>query len=148
MTDHDLDAVMRIENRSFPTPWSKNLFREEMASPICRNRIALRGGNLLGYICFALVYDEVHLRNLAVDPRWRRRRVGTVLIDDMFSISLESGCRFALLEVRPSNSGAVELYERFGFGVAGLRKGYYGDTGEDAIVMCADLADYGVNQVI
>lgn len=103
---------------------------------------------MLGYICFALVYDEVHLRNLAVDPRWRRRRVGTVLIDDMFSISLESGCRFALLEVRPSNSGAVELYERFGFGVAGLRKGYYGDTGEDAIVMCADLADYGVNQVI
>ncbi len=149
MTEDDLDGVMAIERIVFTSPWTKNMFREELAAPICCNRVALDLDDvILGYSCFALVLDEVHLRNVAVHPRWRNRGVASALIDDMIRLSLEQGCLFATLEVRDSNAEALGLYGRFGFQVAGVRPSYYSDTGEDALIMWVDLRNYRTGQAV
>lgn len=140
---------MAIERLVFPSPWTENMFREELASPLCRNRLALDvDDTILGYSCFALVLDEVHLRNVAVHPRRRNRGVASGLIDDMIRLSLEQGCMFATLEVRDSNAEALELYGRFGFRIAGVRPSYYSDTGEDALIMWADVRNYGTGEAV
>lgn len=145
MTTDDLDAVLAIERSSYVTPWSREMFRSELFSDICVNRVVLRENEVVGYSCFALVVDEVHLRNITVRREWRHRGVATVLLHDMIRTALEQGAVFATLEVRPSNMEAVELYRHFGFSVTGVRPGYYGDTGEDALIMWADIGngDYG-----
>ena len=149
MKKDDLNGVMAIERIVFSSPWTENMFQEELASPICCNRLALDMDNvILGYSCFALVLDEVHLRNVAVHPRWRNRGVASGLIDDMIRLSLEQGCNFATLEVRDSNVEALGLYGRFGFRVAGVRASYYSDTGEDALIMWADVQNYGTGEAV
>ncbi|HET58633.1 MAG TPA: ribosomal-protein-alanine N-acetyltransferase [Deltaproteobacteria bacterium] len=145
MTTDDLDAVLAIERSAYVTPWSREMFRSELFFDACVNRVALRETEVVGYSCFALVVDEAHLRNITVGRRWRHRGVAKALLHDMIRIALEQGAVFATLEVRPSNTVAVELYNRFGFNVTGVRPRYYGDTGEDALIMWADLRnnDYG-----
>jgi ribosomal-protein-alanine N-acetyltransferase len=129
----DLPQVIAIERRAFPTPWSLAMFVLELSKPSGVCLAATDGGDLVGYLICSRYADVWHLMNLAVDPAARRRGVATALLDKM----LERAGREEpyTLEVRPSNGGAIALYERFGFRPAGTRRRYYHDTGEDAVIM-------------
>lgn len=145
MTFEDLDEVMAIERSSFPTPWSEGTFRKELFSPACHNLVArVEGENVwevAGYICFLMVVDEVHIRDIAVREDLRMRGVGSQLIAKAINISLNNGAIYATLEVRRSNRSAIKLYEKFYFVVKGTRPLYYSDTKEDALIMWADLRE-------
>jgi ribosomal-protein-alanine N-acetyltransferase len=148
LTFADLPQVVAIERRAFTSPWSLAMFVLELSKPsgIClaaqatpqaaggepagRDRIE---GELVGYLICSR-YDTVwHIMNVAVDPDLRRRRIATTLLETLIA-RVERDAQLTL-EVRRSNAGAIELYERFGFRSAGVRRRYYQDNGEDAIVM-------------
>jgi [ribosomal protein S18]-alanine N-acetyltransferase len=130
----DLPSVISIERRSFPTPWSLAMFVLELSKPsgVCLAAID-RSGRLAGYLVCSR-YDTVwHLMNVAVDPERRREGIATLLINRLFE---EGGGRNPYtLEVRISNREAILMYERFGFRSAGVRRRYYHDNGEDALIM-------------
>jgi len=130
----DLPNVLGIERRSFPTPWSLAMFVLELSKPSGICLAAVRDGRLVGYMICAR-YDTIwHLMNVAVAPEWRRQGVASALLSTLYS-RVEDGQARITLEVRRSNGGAIDLYEREGFRVAGLRRRYYQDNGEDALVM-------------
>lgn len=139
MLADDLDDVLVIEGASFATPWSRGIFLEELEHPFCHDLVALVEDRIVGYICFAIVCDEIHLRNLAIHRDWKRRGVASSLLLRMIAISSAEGARYGTLEVRNSNTAALELYNRFGFVVEGVRPSYYSETGEDALIMWADF---------
>lgn len=139
MTADDLDDVLSIESVSFRTPWSRGMFLEEMQHPFCHDLVGLAGGQIVGYISFAIVYDEIHIRNIAVHKDWKRRSVASSLLSIMINVSSGQGARYATLEVRESNEAALGLYKKFGFVVKGTRPFYYSDTNEDALIMWADF---------
>ena len=130
----DLPAVIGIERRSFATPWSLAMFVLELSKPSGICLAALNSQDeLIGYLVCSR-YDSVwHLMNVAIDPARRRKRLASELIERLFE---EAGAdaRFTL-EVRVSNTSAIAMYERFGFRSAGLRRRYYHDNGEDALIM-------------
>jgi ribosomal-protein-alanine N-acetyltransferase len=142
----DLPQVIAIERRSFPTPWSLSMFVLELSRPsgVCLGAVdegdytdghGLRRANprLLGYLICSRYGDAWHLMNIAIDPSARRRGIATALLEELFA---RAGADAAYtLEVRTSNGAAMRLYERFGFQPAGVRKRYYQDTGEDALIM-------------
>jgi [ribosomal protein S18]-alanine N-acetyltransferase len=130
----DLPAVAAIERRAFPTPWSIAMFVLELSKPTGVCLAALRDGTLIGYtICSR--YDTVwHVMNVAVDPLARRQGVASALLAELYERAGDAGAQFTL-EVRRSNHAAIGLYERDGFRVAGLRRRYYQDNGEDALIM-------------
>jgi [ribosomal protein S18]-alanine N-acetyltransferase len=129
----DLPSVISIERRSFPTPWSLAMFVLELSKPSGLCLAAEVDGELAGYtICSR--YDTVwHVMNVAVEPELRRRGIATALLERLLE-RVASDAQLTL-EVRRSNDGAIALYERFGFRSAGVRRRYYQDNGEDAIVM-------------
>jgi ribosomal-protein-alanine N-acetyltransferase len=130
----DLPHVIAIERRSFPTPWSLAMFVLELSKPSGICLAALDGDELVGY-CVCSRYDTVwHLMNVAVDPARRREGTAAALLTRLFDEADKPGEQYTL-EVRPSNAGAIALYEGFGFKRAGLRKGYYHDNKEDALIM-------------
>lgn len=129
----DLPEVIGIERQCFPTPWSLAMFVLELSKPagIC---LALEEeGRLRGYMVCSRYDDVWHLMNVSVDPSCQRHGHATALIGELID-RLGEGSRITL-EVRPSNSGAIALYERFGFLPVGTRRRYYHDNGEDAIIM-------------
>lgn len=133
LTYADLPQVIAIERRAFPTPWSLAMFVLELSKPGGECLAVRRDGALTGYVICSR-YDEVwHLMNVAVDPRHRRQGIATALLDELIA-RLGDDARLTL-EVRPSNAGAIALYERFGFLGAGMRRRYYQDNGEDALIM-------------
>ena len=139
MMADDLEDVLVIERASFPIPWSRGIFLGEIEHPFCHDLVALVESQIVGYICFAIVYDEIHLRNLAIHRDWKRHGVASRLLSRMIAISSAEGARYGTLEVRKSNTAALELYKRFGFVVEGVRPSYYSETREDALIMWADF---------
>ena len=130
----DLPQVIAIERRSFPTPWSLAMFVLELSKPSGVCLAATIDGALVGYLVCSR-YDRVwHLMNVAVDPDRRREGVAAALLSTLFDQADQPGEQYTL-EVRPSNEPAIALYEAFGFKRAGLRKGYYHDNKEDALIM-------------
>lgn len=137
----DLPQVVSIERRSFPAPWSLAMFVLELSKPgsVCLAAVAPRepGASgpepLRGYCVTVRHADVWHLMDLAVDPDHRREGVGSTLLEAVLE-RLPAGAKITL-EVRRSNEAAVSLYLRFGFLVAGERRGYYADNGEDAVIM-------------
>ncbi len=129
----DLPAVIGIERRSFPTPWSLAMFVLELSKPSGICLAAEDDDGLIGYLVCARYDDVWHLMNVAVNPERRRRGVATELIEGLFDEAGE-GARFTL-EVRVSNGPAIAMYQQFGFRSAGHRRRYYHDNGEDALVM-------------
>ncbi|MGK2936891.1 MAG: ribosomal protein S18-alanine N-acetyltransferase [Solirubrobacteraceae bacterium] len=134
LTYSDLPQVIAIERRAFPTAWSLAMFVLELSKPSGVCLAALREGRIVGYLICSK-YDTVwHIMNVAVDPDLRRQRVATSLLDELLRRIGDPQARYTL-EVRPSNTGAIELYERYGFRSAGRRRRYYQDNGEDALIM-------------
>ena len=123
----------------YPRPWSMSLFLSELAQRTTRSYIVARyGTHVVGYAGMMYAGPEAHVTNIAVDPDYHERRVGTRLLLALCTEAIARGARMLSLEVRVSNKGAQHMYEKFGFSVSGVRKGYYIETNEDALVMEAD----------
>jgi ribosomal-protein-alanine N-acetyltransferase len=135
MHEADIPAIMEIERSSFSTPWSELSFLSEIYKKYAISRVALFQEQVIGYICANFVLHEAHLLNLAVREDFRRRGVGTILLQEILQELKKKGCVFVYLEVRVSNAGAQVFYEQFGFTVASKRKKYYGSPDEDALIM-------------
>lgn len=132
----DLDAVDRIERDSYPAPWSRSMFAGELAKPSSLSLAAIdEGGDVIGYLVLSRYVDAWHVMNLAVDPAWRRRGVASALLERLLAETGGDIERGYTLEVRVSNHDAIRLYERFGFRPRGVRRGYYTDNREDALIM-------------
>jgi ribosomal-protein-alanine N-acetyltransferase len=143
MTEGDLDGVLEIERITFPSPWSRALFERELVTPFARSFVGLwkETGQLAGYLCFWLVDQEGHVLNLAVHPQYRGQRIGSQLLGFGVEFCRKQGVRLITLEVRRSNYRAISLYQNFQFQPQGIRRRYYADSGEDAIVMGLNLGD-------
>jgi ribosomal-protein-alanine N-acetyltransferase len=131
----DVPAVAQIERQVFSDPWPESFFHGELKQPAVYAMIAEREGRLAGYLVAWIAGGVGHLGNLAVTPGQRRRGVARRLLDDLLARAVEARVHSLSLEVRVSNFAAQGLYRAHGFRLAGLRRGYYRDTAEDALVM-------------
>jgi [ribosomal protein S18]-alanine N-acetyltransferase len=136
----DLDAIVAIENAVYPTPWSRSMFAGELAKPSSLSLGAYdqEAGGLVAYLIVSRYVDAWHIMNVAVHPEYRRQRVASRLLDELFELTAGDPRRGYTLEVRVSNATAIALYERFGFEPSGVRRGYYTDNREDALIMWKD----------
>ena len=138
MSLQDIPAVMEIENRSFPTPWSDSSFRHEILENPFASLFVVKGfepPRVVGFACVWVIDGDLKINNIAVHPRCRSRGVGTRLLRFLLEFAASQRCREVTLEVRPSNAAALGLYRKAGFQQVGRRKNYYSDTHEDALVM-------------
>jgi ribosomal-protein-alanine N-acetyltransferase len=134
LTYADLPQVIAIERRAFPTPWSLAMFVLELSKPSGICLAALADEKIVGYLVCSR-YDTVwHLMNIAVDDRLRRQGIASALLVRLFELADKPTAQYTR-EVRTSNDGAIQLYERFGFRSAGRRRAYYHDNREDALIM-------------
>lgn len=142
MSADDLDEVIAVERSSFTLPWSRGAFLYEIEqNQVARCWVLRQKRWLVGYLCLWEIADEVHVTNIAVHPECRRQGHGRMLLSWIMDDARRREMRLVVLEVRPSNTEARALYDSFGFRVVGRRRGYYYDTGEDALVMEAALSD-------
>jgi len=139
----DLGAIESIEQRAYPTPWSRSMFASELAKPTSICLGAFEGEDLLGYVVNSRYVDAWHIMNVAVDPDHQRRGVATSLLERLFELTREDERRGYTLEVRVSNADAIRLYEKLGFEARGIRRGYYTDNREDALIMWRDARQRG-----
>jgi len=137
MSVDDLDGVLAIERRVYPRPWSAKLFEDELGRRGRCYLAARSATSVVGYAGLLMIADDGHVATVAVDPALQGRRIATRLLLALVRSALDLGAHQLTLEVRASNRRAQALYGRFGFAPAGARKGYYGDNGEDAVVMWA-----------
>jgi ribosomal-protein-alanine N-acetyltransferase len=135
---HDLSAIEAIEKRAYPTPWSRSMFASELAKPTSICLGAFEGEELVGYVVNSRYVDAWHVMNVAVDPGLQRRGIATALLERLFELTAGDERRGYTLEVRMSNEGAIRLYEQLGFEARGVRRGYYTDNREDALIMWRD----------
>ena len=150
MSLRDVDAVQEVERLSFPIPWPANAFRHELGqNRNARYIVAKAEGRIVGYAGLWLMVDEAHITTFAVHPEHRRHRIGERMLQRLFEIANEVGAEWLTLEVRVSNLAAHKLYEKYGFRRAGIRRHYYSDNGEDALIMWTDrLRDRAVRDRI
>ena len=140
LTEADLDAIMVIEAAAYPFPWSRGIFSECLR--VGYGCVGVQAGSeLAGYAIFNTGAGESHLLNLCVHPQWQRRGLGRLLLEHAISTTRAVGCETMILEVRPSNPGAAEMYRARGFQLIGRRPAYYraSEGREDALVMSLDL---------
>lgn len=147
MRRRHLPGVTRIEGLTRPRGWSANLFLSELAQKETRlYAVVLQGSVVAGFGGLMFIEDDAHITTISVDPAVHRQALGTRLLHVLAEQAIRRGARNLTLEVRVTNTAAQELYRRFGFVPGGIRKGYYADIGEDALVMWAmdiDSPDYG-----
>jgi ribosomal-protein-alanine N-acetyltransferase len=137
----DLDTVETIERASYPTPWSRSMFAAELRKPSALALGAyLESGELVGYAFVSRYVDAWHVMNVAVAPEYRRQGIATILLERLFEVTAGDPRRGYTLEVRVSNATAIRLYERLGFQSRGVRRGYYTDNREDALIMWREAA--------
>ena len=137
----DLDSVMEIERLSFKSPWSRQVFAEELARSWAHVDVVRKSapGDIVAFCNYWLVADEVHLLNLATHPQERRCGHASRLLAHVLEYARRAACRLVTLEVRRSNEVAQRLYRRFAFRAVGIRPNYYVDDQEDAVIMSLDL---------
>jgi ribosomal-protein-alanine N-acetyltransferase len=139
MRRRHLRGVMTIERQVYARPWSPNLFISEMADTASRCYLVARiNREIVGYgglICYG---EEAHVTNIAVDPQLQRQKIATRLLFDLVRNAIAMGAQAVSLEVRVSNWGAQRLYGRFGFRPVGIRRNYYQELNEDALIMWTD----------
>lgn len=139
MTTADIENVIAIERASFQFPWSTRFFLDELQVDCARSILAEVDGRIVGYVLFWLVSEEVDIHNIAVHPDFRRQGIGRLLLEQVVAAARRQERLRVTLDVRFSNASAQSLYRRFGFVARGLRKAYYSDNGEDALVMALEL---------
>jgi len=167
-TAEDIDAMTELDATCFSAPWSRASFEAELTTnqlawylvaeelvPPCGNvdgamnfdKISEEGddqvGILVGYAGLWAIEDEGHITNVAVHPDYRRMHLGSILVETLIAETRKEGLKRFTLEVRVSNRAAIELYEKFGFVSAGVRKGYYEDNNEDAMIMWLEAEEPG-----
>ncbi|HUX46788.1 MAG TPA: ribosomal protein S18-alanine N-acetyltransferase [Desulfosporosinus sp.] len=136
----DLQNILEVERASFATPWSLDAFKAELKDNEYARYLCLElEGQVIGYMGLWFILDEGHITNIAITPNHRGQHWGEFLMRSVMEKMVEQGMERMTLEVRVSNNPAQSLYERLGFAIAGVRKGYYADTGEDAMIMWAEL---------
>ncbi|HPP06174.1 MAG TPA: ribosomal protein S18-alanine N-acetyltransferase [Syntrophorhabdaceae bacterium] len=143
MAHKDIDEILEIERRSFPTPWTKTMFLESFSSDIYKNFVIEeqkeKTKEVIGYLMTYYVLSECHITNFAVKPQFRKKGYGTILFSHVIDYFRKKGVVEFFLEVRESNNVAINLYRKFGFEIVGRRKRYYSDTNEDAFIMYLSL---------
>ncbi|NWF75553.1 MAG: ribosomal protein S18-alanine N-acetyltransferase [Nitrospirae bacterium] len=139
MGEEDILEVVNIEQVSFSTPWSEQSFLRELYRKYSIMKVAVFRDKIIGYICADYKFHEACILNLAVHPDYRRRGVATILMNNVINELKNRGCVFLYLKVRFSNTGAKEFYKRFGFKTESIRKKYYSNPDEDALVMMGRL---------
>lgn len=147
MVESDLEEVLSMERLSFSTPWSRQIFLDELRNKEFSRMITARACDrniykgILGYGCYWIIYDEVHITNMAVHNKYRRKGIGEQLLRYMIEEARKMKSRLLTLEVRSSNLKAQALYQKFGFKAVAIRKKYYSDPREDALVMLLELKE-------
>ena len=136
----DLDGVLHVEAESFTNPWTRAMYAWELQNRnVCHIYVVRTGESPVAAFCaFWLVFDEIHINNVAVLPQYRSQGMGTALMEHVLTEARRLGARRATLEVRASNHAALRLYERLGFYVAATRKHYYSNPVEDALILWRD----------
>lgn len=143
MRDADIPDVLAIERLVFTTPWTESMFKQEVRGVFnSRTTVARSGTRIIGYQIAWFIEDEVHLVNIAVHPEYHGRGIGAQMLTSLIGVALDGGKRIVTLEVRESNAHAQRFYRRFYFNTIGIRKAYYSDNREDALLMVLDLAEY------
>ncbi|MBQ3156059.1 MAG: ribosomal protein S18-alanine N-acetyltransferase [Clostridia bacterium] len=138
MTTADVDGVAAVEAATFPTPWSRDAFASEMKNVAARYLVAEKEGRVIGYAGAWIILDESHITNIAVLKDERGQGIGRALTEGLMQYLSNLGAAYATLEVRKSNEVAQNLYKSLGFIKLGVRKRYYEDNGEDALIMVCD----------
>ena len=138
--DDDLAGVLEVENESFTNPWTRDMYAWELQNRSVCHIFVVRTPDckVAGFCAFWLVFDEIHINNVAMRPKFRGLGIGTALLDHVLTEARNLGARRATLEVRASNEGARRLYDRLGFYVAGTRRNYYSHPVEDALILWRD----------
>ncbi|NLT21533.1 MAG: ribosomal protein S18-alanine N-acetyltransferase [Syntrophorhabdus sp.] len=141
MTTGDIDGVLEIERVSFAAPWTRGMFEETLSSPVGMSLVAEQEGRIVGYLVFYFAATEMHVMNIAVKQNRRGLGLASWMMSRVMDLARRNSIETCFLEVRESNVPARGLYEKLGFRQVGRRKGYYRETGEDAIVMELELND-------
>ena len=141
MTKDDVDSVYIVEEDCFVDPWSKESIRKELKNDLARYLVAQLDNKIVGYIGVWFVVDEGHITNVAVHSDYRGKKIGDNLVKEMIQLCKQSNIVAMTLEVRASNSIAQNLYRKYGFKMGGIRKEYYSDNKEDAIIMWNQLKE-------
>lgn len=136
LTLKQIDDIVEIEKLSFKTPWTKEAFISELTRNKCaKYRAIVDNEKVVGYGGMWIMIDEAHITNIAIHPEFRGIGLGNLIMEDLLNVARNNGARSMTLEVRTGNITALNLYKKFGFLEVARRKGYYQDTGEDAIIM-------------
>jgi len=142
----DIPAICEIEQEAFTTPWTAGAFQNELTNnQFARYMVMECDGEIAGYGGMWLIMEEAHVTNVAVRKKYRGQKLGERLMRELQKTASFFGAVRMTLEVRPSNQVAINLYEKLGFYSVGLRRGYYTDNREDAMIMWADLPKYHHN---
>ena len=142
----DLDDIAKLEQESFAYPWSKDALMREIMSTGSFVVIAKSEEEILGYAMFMLMYDEIHITKIAVKNEYRRKDIGNLMLNALLNTAFSNNYFDITLEVRVSNKGAIALYEKNGFESAGVRKHYYTDNNEDALIMWLHMKEGDKNE--
>lgn len=142
MTDMDIDEIMKVEEESFSLPWSKESYLDELKNILATYLLCDCEGEVAGYGGIWVVLDEAHITNVAVARKFRRCGMGRALMQNLERLAREKNASRILLEARPSNEAALQMYKGLGYVSTGLRQAYYSDNGEDAIIMTKFLKDH------
>lgn len=139
--DADLAGVMEIDQASFSSPWTAEMYRSELRNTKVASIVVLRipGCRVAGYCSYWLVVDEIHINNVAVRPAYRRRGYGRLIVEHVIEDGRRRAAVRALLEVRSANSAARQLYEKMGFTALSTRRGYYSEPVDDAVILCRSI---------
>ena len=146
LTLGDLNAIEPIEREAYPTPWSRSMFAGELSKPSSLSLGAFDADfadRLVGYLIISRYVDAWHVMNVAVAREYRRQGIASALLEELFRRTEGDARRGYTLEVRVSNASAIALYERLGFHGTGVRRGYYTDNREDALIMWKDPVRVG-----
>ncbi len=139
MTQNDLDGVVKVEEESFVISWSRKSFEDELKNDKALYLVAKQDEKVVGYIGTWLILDEAHITNIAVSGEYRNQKIGDKLVNELIEICKEKNIKSMTLEVRNSNTIAQKLYKNHGFKLAGIRKEYYSDNKEDALIMWKEV---------
>lgn len=139
MTIDDLDAVIEIEKAAFSDPFNRELFEKYLSQESFQSWVAIKDDSIVGYSTFVRAADEIDLLNIAVKGSHRQQGIASQIMQKILEVARTKSVRAIFLEVRPSNLAAIKFYDRLGFQKVGVRRKYYRDNGEDALVYMKDM---------